>query len=250
MVLYFFVRRQGPPEDAGYQHCLVALGEGLQELGVPFFSNDNYWRRNDGWLFRQDPEVRPQDCDAIITSNEYERVGSLPDGLFGGSRQTVFIDSSDGWRTRTESPYYRRFDFVLRAHYNEHYRYPANIRPWAFGLTERIIDACGSVPPFDSREKRMVFAFRVGQPVRRAAAEIVLPQITSRFPVSPDIDEPPAAGSGEGRAYWEATGRRHYPSYYARLRRSMACAAFGGYFAPGVWKSTESLPERALYHLA
>jgi hypothetical protein len=29
----------------------------------------------------------------------------------------------------------------------------------------------------------------------------------------------------------------------------MACAAFGGYFAPGIFRSTENLPERVLYNL-
>jgi hypothetical protein len=33
---------------------------------------------------------------------------------------------------------------------------------------------------------------------------------------------------------WTQTGRRHFPSYYKRLKESSACACFGGYFlGPG-----------------
>ncbi len=50
--IYFFLRPPGPPEAAGYQHCMVALGEGLRSLGMPFFANRDYWREPGGLLFR------------------------------------------------------------------------------------------------------------------------------------------------------------------------------------------------------
>jgi len=92
--------------------------------------------------------------------------------------------------------------------------------------------------------------FRVAQPVRRTAAELVFPILSKRFPLDSTIDEQPVSESGQDRTYWEATGRRHYPTYFRRLRRTMVCAAFGGYFAPGIFHSTENLLERAFYSLA
>ncbi|HUW39954.1 MAG TPA: glycosyltransferase [Rectinemataceae bacterium] len=248
--VYFFLRPQGAPEAAGYQHCLVALAEGLEELGIPFGANRDYWKEDGRVLFRRDEALRPEDCEVLMTSDEYTGSGGeMPASLLDGRRRTVYVDSSDGWRTRAEAPEYRRFDLVLRTHYNRRYRYPGNVKPWAFGLTRRIIGACGgaggSVPGFAGREPRVLVNFRVGHPVRQAAELLLAPALAERFAIDRSVDEPPA--SGPDRGLWEATGRRHYPSFYARLVSSRACAAFGGYFAPGLFGSTEALPERALY---
>jgi hypothetical protein len=229
---------------------MVALGEGLRSLGIPFGANLDYWKEADGSLFRSDPALGPEDCDVLVTSDEYTGPGGeIPARLLDGRRRTVFVDSSDGWRTRAEAPEYRRYDLVLRTHYNRHYRYPGNVRPWAFGLTERIVVACGgaafSVPAFHEREPRVLVNFRVGHPVREAAELLLSPALAERFEIDRRVDEAPLAGID--RELWEATGRRHYPSFYARLKASRACAAFGGYFAPGVFGSTEALAERALY---
>lgn len=247
---YFFLRAQGAPEEAGYQHCLVALAEGLRSLGLPFGANRDYWKEEGGWLFRGDTALRPEDCDVLVTSDEYLLSGGVvPAGLLGGGRRSVFVDASDGWRTKAEAPEYRRFDLVLRTHCNRHYRYPGNVRPWAFGLTERIVAACGgdggNAPGFSERAPKALVNFRVGHPVRRAAEAFVLPALAERLEIDRSLDEPP--GEGRDRELWEVTGRRHYPSFYARLGASRACAAFGGYFAPGIFRSTEAPAERALH---
>ena len=246
---YFFLRAQGAPEEAGYQHCLVALAEGLRSLGLPFGANRDYWKEEGGWLFRGDTALRPEDCDVLVTSDEYSLSGGVvPAGLLGGGRRSVFVDASDGWRTKAEAPEYRRFDLVLRTHCNRHYRYPGNVRPWAFGLTERIVAACGgdggNAPGFSERAPKALVNFRVGHPVRRAAEAFAPPALAERLEIDRSLDEPP--GEGRDRELWEATGRRHYPSFYARLGASRACAAFGGYFAPGIFRSTEAPAERAL----
>jgi hypothetical protein len=226
---------------------MVAIAEGLRELEVPYYSNIRYWREGERSLFEATPDVKPEDCDVIITSDEYDNAESLPKALFNGSRETVLIDASDGWRTRAESKDYRQFDVILRTHFNIHYRYPGNVHPWAFGLTNRILAGCGSVNRFDQREPRMLVNFRVGQPVRKVVKERVLPKLAGRFLLDSSFDKQPEKGID--RVYWEATGRRHYPTFFERLQRTMLCAAFGGYFAPGIFRSTESLPERVLYHL-
>jgi hypothetical protein len=245
--VYFFLHPQGPPEDASYQHCAVAIGEGLRSIGMAYSSNIDYWLGATGPLFRHEAGIGPEECAILVVNDEYDRIGTIPDHLFGGGRRTVYIDSSDGWRTRAEDRYYRRFDLVLRTHYNRHYRYPENIRPWAFGLTERIVAACKEPGPFGSREPRILSAFRVSHPVRNAASRVVLHQLSRRFSVDQEIDPPPRRESTGDYSLWAATGRRHYPQYFVRLQKSALCAAFGGYFAPGVFRSTESFGERALY---
>jgi hypothetical protein len=245
---YFFLRPQGVPTDSGYQHCLVAIAEGLRQLDVPYSSNICYWREGASYLLNADSRVLPEDCEVVITSEEYERFGTLPKSLFSGGRKTVFVDAADGWRTRTERKNYRQFNLVLRTHFNRCYRYPENVHPWAFGLTSRILAACADPKPFEQREKRMLVNFRVGQPVRKEAAEKVLTKLAARFALDSSFDQPPE-GKGLDTVYWEATGRRHYPTFFERLQTTMGCAALSGYFAPGVFGSTESIAERALYKL-
>jgi hypothetical protein len=246
MKFYFFLRPQGPAEESGYQHCMIALAEGLRELGVAYYSNISYWKESKGNLFEETDDAKPEDCDVVVTSDEYP--GTIPGELFESGRKTVFVDSSDGWRTRTETDAYRKFDLVLRTHLSSRYRYPKNVHPWAFGLTRRILEACSKPQPFHQREARMLVNFRVFHPVRRAASELVLPRVASRFTLDAVRDDVPAEGSPD-RSLWAATGRRHYASFFLRLQRTMVCAAFGGYFAPGIFRGTESLPERILYNL-
>ena len=246
MRVYFFLRPQGPPESSNYQHCAVALGEGLRALGVPFCANVDYWREKDGFLFRRDPAVVPEDCSIIITGDEYGQESPVPGHLFGGGRRTVHIDSSDGWRTRAEAPAYRRFDLVLRTHSNAHYRYPSNVRPWAFGLTERILSHSSGGLPFQERARALLWPFRVSHPVRSRASG-VRSDLSGRFPADDSVDAAPGPELLEEHALWAATGRRHYPAFFSRLRQTMLCAAFGGYFAPGILGRTESLGERTLY---
>jgi hypothetical protein len=45
---------------------------------------------------------------------------------------------------------------------------------------------------------------------------------------------------------WAQTGRRHYPNYYKRLKKSTACACFGGRFMPP-WPRELTAPLR-LWH--
>ncbi|MBD0262267.1 MAG: hypothetical protein ICV78_05925 [Tolypothrix sp. Co-bin9] len=43
---------------------------------------------------------------------------------------------------------------------------------------------------------------------------------------------------------WLQTGKRHYPSYYDRLKKSAACAGFGGFFVPPWPKNAGNLINR------
>jgi len=243
---YFFLRPQGPPEESAYQHCALALAEGLGSIGVACYANRQYWTFEGRSPFRLDPEVRPADCGVAVWGDNYPLDPGPVDEVLRSGCKTVYVDSSDGWRTQAESPEYRRFSAVLRAHCNAHYRYPPNVHPWAFGLTDRIIRACESPTGAALREAAVVANFRVGHPVRRVAERRIMPLVSRRFAVDRTVDEGPPQGSGVERFYWEATGRRHHTAFFDRLRRSQACAAFGGFFAPGRGATTESLSERAL----
>src|SRR5581483_7911903 len=146
----------------------------------------------------------------------------------------VALDRQDGTQLIALQPEFRNFDLVLRTHYNEWTRYPSNFRPWAYGLSERIIQATTHAPPAAQRRNVLLTNWRHTQhphSVRLAVERTFLPRIASILPVDSSQeahDEPPE--SSYERVLWRETGRRHWPDYYRRLCASAACACFGGFF--------------------
>lgn len=255
MNVLFCTAPHGPPERTGYDHGLIALAEGLQALNRAgaqhrWSGTVPYWRQTPGqedWLIPADGTVTWKNADVVVVSYLiWGDGGELPPELASlGSTKTVFLDAMDGWRGFYLRPALRDFDLVLRTHLSRRYRVPENVRPWTFGLTNRIIEACqpGSGP----RNQEILFNFRVGHPLRDWTGSDVLPTLQRRFAVNRDSDQEPARDASLERLYWEQTGRRHYPTYFERLKTSLAGAAYGGYFAPRWPASLNSLLLRGLY---
>ncbi|MBN1406003.1 MAG: glycosyltransferase family 1 protein [Candidatus Omnitrophica bacterium] len=237
--IYFYCLPQGPLRRAGYQHAIVCLAEGFKELGIDFCSNVNYWKTsagNDDYLFKHNPGVAPDDCSVVmLDSATVDSDGTLPKDLFHPKRRyiTVYMDSSDGRKTHSWRPEFRSFDFIFKTHHNERCRYPSNIHPWAFGLSERIIDATSVTPAFKDRRRSVLVNFRVTLPVRMAAKEKFLPHLQDILPLDNTIDpyDLQTSSQYEHVQYYQ-TGGRHDPRYYKRLRESIACCCFGGIFIP------------------
>lgn len=249
--VYFYLRPYLRPEDAGYQHRSVALAEGLVELGVPVYSNIDYWKTAEGsFLFRADQEVRPEDCDVVAAEHVYfDAAGDVPAPFLASSRscRTVYLDGADGWRNRGMARY-GDADLVLKCHYNRRFEYGPNVKPWAFGLSRRMIGALETRGAGDwtSRDPVILSNFRANHPVRSRAHRDFLPLLGDLFRVDSRVDSAVPEGASD-RLLWEQSGRRHYPAYYQRLLRSAACAAFGGYFVPSFSRSLDSLALRAAY---
>jgi hypothetical protein len=251
--VYFFLKPYRIPEDTGYQHQSVALAEGLGKLGVPVYSNIDYWKNVDGsFLFHATPDVRPEDCDVVVAEHAYfDEEGELPSPFRapGRSYRTVYLDGSDGWRTAAMGRY-GDADLVLKCHYNRRFAYGSNVRPWAFGLSQRIIDALAGPGARDwgGREPVILSNFRVNHPVRTRANRDFLPLLGDLFHIDSSVDSAVPEGASD-RLLWEQSGRRHYPAFYSRLGGSAACAAFGGYFVPSFSRSLDSLALRVAYKL-
>jgi hypothetical protein len=237
--VFFYCSPAGPPEKAAYQHAIVCLGEGLKELGIPFYSNIDYWRisaNDDEHLFCSAPAVTPHDCSVVVVTDAWFTYGKpFPDSLFQPHREyvTVYLDSADAHRTLACSPEFRQFDIILRAHYNSRCRYPSNIHPWAFGLSNRILQESDGLTAFHDRKRSLLVNYRVRHPVRDVVRKEFLSRIQNILPVDDSIDsfdEPPT--ESYHHLQWTQTGRRHYPHYYRRLQESAACACFGGVFVP------------------
>lgn len=254
--------------DIGYQHLTVCLAEGLKELGIPFYSNINYWRVAPGkeeYLLCHDPKITPDDCSVVVLEKVWVlHYQNIPENLFHIKRKyiTIYLDDSDGPITQAWSPSFINFDIILRTHYNSKSAYPANFRPWTFGLSNRIIQETQELINFHDRSQKLLINFRnrhntlsnntdtqeqlppglvrinsmrvrIEHPLREIAFNQLGPIINSILPVDDTFDEfeePPA--DSYHYLHWVQTDRRHYPNYYHRLKTSAACAGFGGYMVP------------------
>jgi hypothetical protein len=237
--VYIHATPAGPPNRTCYQHTAVALAEGLTALGVPVFSNIDYWRLgpdSERTLLRRDPDVTPGDCSVVVATSAAFSFGEpVPPELERARGRAVlaFVDDDDGVDTPCRHPPFDAYDVILRAQFNESLDHPPRTHPWAFGLTARILDAIGpEVPPLSARARTVVANFRVDHQVRALARPVLarLPPALSLDESMEGLDDVPT-DPGDALA-WAQTGRRHQPAYYRRLRNSFACAAFGGMFLP------------------
>jgi Glycosyl transferases group 1 len=234
--VYFYCAPPGIPDskETVYQHVLVALAEGFKALGIPFYSNRNFWKtgiEDNNYLFRYNPDISPDHCSVVILHTAWFTYGlPIPEGLFHPERSytTVYFeseaDAKHGWK-----PEFRQFDFIFRCHYNTRFKYPKNFYPWAFGLSNRILHELEDLPPFAERSSNVLFNFRIRHPIRTCIQEQLLPPLQSVLSVDNSVDPTQSPPSDPyDFLQWTQTDRRHYPAYYKRLRSSSACACFGG----------------------
>jgi hypothetical protein len=247
-------------ESGNLQEDVIALAEGLRELGVPFHANCDYWlqsTKTGDYLFRHSPDVRPDDCDIVVVSYtwvQWVRMGDfkprrqpLPEDLFKLGRRyvTVAMDNNDGYRTVSWEPEFRAFDLVLRSKFNCRAAAPANMRPWAYGLTNRLLEATRGALPFAQRANSLLVNFNASHPYAYGARELAArrfePQIAGVLKIDRTQDdlgrepvEPYAA------LMWRQTGGRFSRDYYERLKRSKAVACFCGDIIPAAPARPES----------
>jgi hypothetical protein len=237
--VYFYCAPTGPPDRALYQHTVVALAEGLRSLGSDVAGDVDYWRTDvdsDRHLIEHREGASEGDFDIVVLNDTWFESGrSLPATLFRPGRRyaTVYLDASDGLRTHTWAPEMRQFDVILRTHFNDRFVYPENVRPWAYGLSQRILEATKDVGMPKDRDGRLLYNFRMPSPVR-ALARRALDPVRTVLPLDETTDALGSVPESEtARLHWAQSGRRHYPAFYERLASSTACACFCGWlFSP------------------
>lgn len=237
MKIFFFCYPLGTPDKAGYEHQIVSIAEGLRLHNVDFYGNVNYWQEDSGensFLIKENPDVDYKDCDVVVLSSvlfDYKRLDLLPQNLFSSKRnyKLIFIDSADGLVTPGLEPQVRSADYVLKSHYCKKADYPANFIPWQFGLTNRIIQSINAIP-FQDREDEICVNYRVRHTLRNLAEKRVMGLFYENFTPNSQVDSFKENNFEDENSllFWKQTGRRHYPSYYARLGRSKLSSAFGG----------------------
>jgi len=242
--IFFYCVPPDKPDNTGYPHTMICLGEGLKALGIDLYSNINYWRlspEKEEYLFRHDPSVTHQDCSIVIMNQDWFRVAKkpFPENLFDSNQKylTVYMDSDDGCKTHSYYPEFRRFDFIFKVSYNRNFRYPANFYPWAQGLSGRMLRELENPPSFQERKRQLLVNFRepykIKHSVRRIVRKEFLPRIQTVLRVNNVVDSLNNFSSEPYHyLHWSQTGRRHSPSYFKSLKDTAACACFGGFFVP------------------
>lgn len=251
-VFFFSTKEAGKSEN--FQDLIVNIATGMQQLGIEYYASNNYWQlapdsdceasRRHRYLLEVNPDVSHHDCDVVVIERQwFEKNGCLPKDLFAPNRQykTVYLDCEDGVggiRSASWRPEFRQFDLILRTHYTHHTKHPDNVRPWAFGLSTRVLQELAEPIPHTQKQPSLLVNFRhkkFSHSLRRYVEKKVVPQLERHFSLDTSVDTPPTADDPYHYLRWVQTGKRHYPSYYNRLRHSAACACFGGFFlAPGL----------------
>ena len=247
-LVYFYCRH----EEANLQEDVIALAEGLNELGIRHYANTNYWQQSTtpgDYLLRHDPGVSPDDCDVVVVSYTWPswmhpdtfRVDRqpLPEGLFKAGRKyrAVYMDSHDGYRTVSWEPEFRQFDVILRAKLNRRAWHPENLRPWVLGLNNRILQATAQPAPFAQREAKLLINFGASHPYSHGTRELASRHFERKaltlLPIDRTRDDLSASPSDPYDALmWRQTGHRFSRAYYERLKHSQAVACFCGDMIP------------------
>jgi len=239
--VYFFLTPNGVSRD-NYAHTALVLAEGLQELGWQIFANIDYWRSGPdetATLFRNDPAVQPSDCAINVLTHDWLHFLYEMPYEFVENRNSVrvYLEDTDWMRTSGRRAEFGLFDIVLKPHFNSRTQHPPNYRPWAFGLTRRILAETAEAAPYAARRKALLVNFGATHDSRHELRDMfearIYPGLQSLLQLdraTNNKNNPPV--DRYHRFMWEQTAWRHYPDYYERLRNSVACACVGGQFFP------------------
>ncbi|OFX70912.1 MAG: hypothetical protein A2X12_10210 [Bacteroidetes bacterium GWE2_29_8] len=228
MRVLFYLSPYISPTHSEFQHNSINLGEGMRKAGIEFYGNIDYWYENDidGYLFRAVPNGYNHDVAIYSTFyfNRYpERISDVD-----YSKINVLIDAEDGLFTHCFKSDYKRFNCILRTHYNKNLNYPKNVYPWVFGLSERIIKEVENIRDIKPLN-RIYNNFRVSQNLRTKSIDELSPVLSKKYVMFNYLtDQLSTTDSNDCLSYWSQTGRRHNEEYYRLLNSSMLTFVFGG----------------------
>lgn len=241
--IYFF----NSPHLECYQNDIIPIAEGLKQLGYSFHARHDYWREESGgdFLFKASPDVLPEDCDLVIgtfmlfgvtktdQTSEQEKFISLMRRR-AAKTKLVFIDDSDGYMVPSWHSEFRGCDLVLRTKYNNRAYAPTNVRPWAIGLTNRILRMGAEVPEPRERRSAIYVNYGASHPYEhstRLKAKTLLhpllaPELGIYQPEFADLSSSP--DDAYDKLMWEQTGKRHSRVYFERMKSCQLSSAFCG----------------------
>jgi|GEM_PF-1884681 len=235
---FFFIGTSASGGPAGYYHLSIMLAEGLRHNGWAIASDAVAWRPDleSEFLFPGGDLDEAKTADLVVIGEDWFRHAHnrLPEWVRSRKTPTVYINRSDLSRDVRSiyTPEARRYSLVLRTHMSKYLRYPGNVAPAVFGVSDRIARATSTTP--GASRSGVTWNFRrTGFPhsVREYVDRNVKPVIARHVELheKKDAQDSPAADAYE-RLMRDQTEGRHFTAYYESLQSCQLCACFGGWF--------------------
>lgn len=231
-VMFYLSPQTHIPTNEVYEHGAVCIAEGLTELGIQFYANTNQWFDNERqeYLFKPAPVNFSFSTCIYSTSYFINKLGKLED--IDINKYNVLLDLDDGYPTLSNNTLCNKFNLVLRTHYSTDYKYNKNVKPWAFGISNRIINEINKSK--DSQNGNDVYVnYRVGFNVRSMSITEMLPVLAKKYVINHSVTDSVEIKTIDNlnlNDYWNQTGRRHNPAYYKQLNQSLLTLTFCGAF--------------------
>ena len=257
MKIKFHLEKYVEPGKAHYQHAVLVVAEGLKELGVEFYGNIDYWfepELNEYVIKKADDDfeedINIYSCWHVIRSPEVIKEVNY-------DKINILIDQQDGWVTPAQHPDFKDFDLILKCHCSKRFEkftekmewatdyytnYPDNLRPWNFGLSNRIIRMIDKYRHLEPKNQALV-NFRMPYDVRSMSVEQISPIISKKYTIYNNITDPMSLlTTDDPLSYWAQSGRRHNEVYFKDINESKITYAFCGRVID--YPINKSLPSR------
>lgn len=243
IIFYHFI------DDSTYEHSSVVLAQGLEKIGYVNLGNIDYWKEYGKEYLIKKSEIPSDKKSIAIFSSTYilKNHKKIPD-IQTNFNSSFLIDLEDGGEVTSCEPFYPLFTGVLRCHFNKALHSQSNVFPWAFGITNHVIDWLDKVQRTDSDTCQT--NFRVKHETRIKGVILLRKLLKGRATFEEIVDNIDDIFieklSEEQLHYFRLTKQRCLPSYLNRLKESMLAPAFGGWFYDQSEKGIKRITNRFL----
>ena len=239
MKLKFFILEYISPSEANYATEVIAIAQGLRQLGIPFYANVDYWfdPLEKEYLFKKAPEGYDADVhvyyDTFYFLRKMSRFAEVD-----YSKVNILVERNDElipfWQTE---PYkdFKKFDLLLIDHFNTNQHYPAgySIKPWQIGFTNRVIR-------YNEKYKNntvkdvILDTYRLHHNLRELAVGKLTKGLADVYPtrrvITDKLEDKEVNLDEVDTEYWKITGKRHNPVYFDQLNSALMTYVFGGFY--------------------
>lgn len=245
--IYFHLIPPNPndPSESNYKPQLLSLAEGLQKLGIPFYANINWWKTSptleggsSNYLFKKTGK-RPEEFAVIVAGSEVFNHPPLPKFFSVPKKNRNFKLVVYDWIAHIcYSKYMQKrlktIDICFSVSYNKNipiFTDNKNVKPWPYGLTNRIIQHSDqNYKSYSRRNTHILWSHRVGHPIRTFVKVNFYDKFPKGFLTEYNDKFKPKIENEMDRLMWDQTGRRHSPQFYEALSDAKIVDCCGGYF--------------------
>ncbi|MDP4267528.1 MAG: hypothetical protein Q8880_08850, partial [Bacteroidota bacterium] len=224
----FYITPYENPQKSMYHYIILALAQGFKEMGYNFCGNIDYWFESDKneYLIKKG-NINITNTISIYTSI-YFIINPYEINNVDYNKINILTDHEDGLYTSCYDKKFKKFDIILKCHYNKNIKYPKNVIPWAYGLDNRIISELKKTEN-NTITERVYNNFRVPHNLRETAVKISNNKLSKKYEIFNNItDSLDNRKETDPKSLWSQTGRRHNPEYYKLLNESLISYVYGG----------------------